>query len=68
MLVHRAARDEPLAPPTGPVFLSLPGDVLNERRRYRVARARVASLPQVRGDLDAVNAAAEVARQEPSAR
>ena len=36
-LVHRAAKTA-LAPPTGPVFLSLPGDILNAEARHRSRR------------------------------
>ena len=58
VLVHRAAKTA-LAPPTGPVFLSLPGDILkNDGDIDLLEPTRVA--PRVRGDLDAVNAAAEL--------
>jgi len=57
-LVHRAAKTA-LAPPTGPVFLSLPGDILkNEADLDLLTPTRVA--PRLRGDMDAVNAAAEL--------
>ncbi len=57
-LVHRAAKTA-LAPPTGPVFLALPGDILkNDADIDLLTPTRVA--PRVRGDLDAVNAAAEL--------
>jgi len=57
-IVHRAAKTA-LAPPTGPVFISLPGDVLNASadidlgRPTRVARG-------VRGDPTAVAEAAKL--------
>ena len=57
-LVHRAAKTA-LAPPTGPVFLSLPGDILkNDGDIDLLQPTRVA--PRTRGDLDAVNAAADL--------
>jgi benzoylformate decarboxylase len=57
-LVHRAAKTA-LAPPTGPVFLSLPADVLQAEGAVELgAPTRVA--PRVRGDLAAIEAAAEV--------
>jgi benzoylformate decarboxylase len=55
-LVHRAAKTA-MAPPTGPVFLSLPGDILDAEGDVELsAPTRVA--PRVRGDSDAVEAAA----------
>src|SRR6478736_4040145 len=57
-LVHRAAKTA-LAPPTGPVFLALPGDILkNEADIDLMAPTRVA--PNVRGDKAAIEAAAKV--------
>ncbi len=57
-LVHRAAKTA-LAPPTGPVFLALPGDILkNDGDIDLLEPTRVA--PRMRGDLDAVNAAADL--------
>jgi benzoylformate decarboxylase len=57
-LVHRAAKTA-LAPPTGPVFLSLPGDILKaEGELDLLAPTRVA--PQMRGDPAAVEAAAAI--------
>ncbi len=54
--VHRAAKTA-LAPPTGPVFLSLPADVLNEEADIDLgAPSRVA--PRLRGDQAAIAAAA----------
>src|SRR6202043_1360997 len=48
-LVHRAAQTA-LAPPTGPVFLSLPGDILNaEGEVDLMAPTRIA--PRLRGDI-----------------
>src|SRR6186997_3170981 len=58
ILVHRAAKTA-LAPPTGPVFLSLPGDILkNDGDIDLLEPTRVA--PRVRGDADAVAAAADL--------
>src|SRR5204863_4070105 len=58
LLVHRACKTA-MAPPTGPVFLSLPGDILkNEADLDLMAPTRVA--PRVRGDRAAIEAAAEV--------
>jgi benzoylformate decarboxylase len=58
VLVHRAAKTA-LAPPTGPVFLSLPGDILKSDGDIDLLEpTRVA--PRVRGDIDAVNAAADL--------
>jgi len=60
-LVHRAAKTA-LAPPTGPVFLSLPGDILkNEADLDLMTPTRVA--PRLRGDADAVAAAAALLAQ-----
>ena len=57
-LVHRAAKTA-LAPPTGPVFLSLPADVLQAEGAVELlAPTRVA--PRIRGDKSAVAAAAEM--------
>lgn len=57
-LVHRAAKTA-LAPPTGPVFLSLPMDVLLAEGPLALgAPTRVA--PAVRADREAVEAAAEL--------
>src|ERR1700683_686553 len=56
--VHRAVKTA-LAPPTGPVFLALPGDVLkNDADIDLLEPTRVA--PRIRGDADAVAAAAEM--------
>ncbi|HEY5301393.1 MAG TPA: thiamine pyrophosphate-binding protein [Acetobacteraceae bacterium] len=56
--IHRAAKTA-LAPPTGPVFLSLPGDVLNASADIDMgAPSRVA--PRTRGDAEAIAAAAAV--------
>jgi benzoylformate decarboxylase len=62
-LVHRAAKTA-LAPPTGPVFLSLPGDILNSEADIDLmAPTRVA--PRTRGDRAAVEqAAALIAKAE----
>jgi benzoylformate decarboxylase len=57
-LVHRAAKTA-LAPPTGPVFLSLPADILNAEADLDLGRpTRVA--PRLRGDAAAIAAAAEL--------
>ena len=56
--VHRAAKTA-LAHPMGPVFLSLPGDILkNEAEIDLLTPTRIA--PRLRGDADAVAAAAEL--------
>jgi benzoylformate decarboxylase len=58
MMVHRACKTA-LAPPTGPVFLSLPGDILkNEADLDLMAPTRVA--PNTRGDRAAIEAAAKI--------
>jgi benzoylformate decarboxylase len=55
-LVHRAAKTA-LAPPTGPVFLSLPGDILRADADIDLlGPTRVA--PRLRGDAAAIEAAA----------
>ena len=60
-LVHRAAKTA-LAPPTGPVFLSLPGDILKaEADLDLLTPTRVAS--RVRGDADAIAAAGALLAQ-----
>jgi benzoylformate decarboxylase len=57
-LVHRAAKTA-LAPPTGPVFLSLPGDILkSEADLDLMTPTRIA--PHMRGDAEAVTAAADL--------
>ncbi|HSE95651.1 MAG TPA: thiamine pyrophosphate-binding protein [Methylomirabilota bacterium] len=57
-LVHRAATTA-LAPPTGPVFLSLPADVLQAEGELDLGSpTRIAS--RLRGDRAAVEAAAEL--------
>lgn len=56
--IHRAAKTA-LAPPAGPVFLSLPGDVLtNEAELDLGAPSRVAA--NIRGDRAAIEDAAEL--------
>jgi benzoylformate decarboxylase len=60
-LVHRAAKTA-LAPPTGPVFLSLPGDILKaEANLDLLTPTRVA--PRVRGDVAAIAAAGALLAQ-----
>src|SRR5437763_6052002 len=55
-LVHRAAKTA-LAPPTGPVFLSLPGDIFRADADIDLlAPTRVG--PRLRGDRSAIEAAA----------
>src|SRR4051812_18459530 len=57
-MVHRAAKTA-LAPPTGPVFLSLPADVLNSEESVDLAApTRVG--PRLRGDRDAIETAADL--------
>jgi len=57
-LVHRAAKTA-LAPPTGPVFLSLPGDILRADADIDLmAPTRIA--PRTRGDRSAIEAAADI--------
>jgi benzoylformate decarboxylase len=56
--VRRAAKTA-LAHPSGPVFMSLPVDVLNAERELDLLEpTRIA--PRIRGDRDAVEAAAEL--------
>jgi benzoylformate decarboxylase len=58
LLVHRAAKTA-LAPPTGPVFLSLPGDILRDEGDIDLgAPTRVAA--RLRGDRAALEEAAAV--------
>jgi len=60
-LVHRAAKTA-LAPPTGPVFLALPGDILRaEGELDLLGPTRVA--PRLRGDPSAVAQAAALLAQ-----
>jgi benzoylformate decarboxylase len=60
-LVHRAAKTA-LAPPTGPVFLALPGDILKEEGDVDLlAPTRVAA--HMRGDPAAVEQAAAILSQ-----
>ena len=57
-LVHRAAKTA-LAPPTGPVFLSIPADILNAEEEIDLGRpTRIA--PRLRGDKAAIEAAAQL--------
>ncbi len=56
--IHRAAKTA-LAPPTGPVFLSLPGDILTDSADLDLGRpTRVAN--GIRGDASAIAAAAKL--------
>ncbi len=63
LAIHRAAKTA-LAPPMGPVFLSLPGDVLTASAEIELgAPTRVA--PRMRGDAAAIAVAAQlIARAE----
>jgi benzoylformate decarboxylase len=57
-LLHRAAKTA-LAPPTGPVFLSIPGDILNAEAEIDLGRpTRIAA--RLRGDAAAIAAAANL--------
>jgi benzoylformate decarboxylase len=57
-MVHRAVKTA-LAPPTGPVFLGLPGDILkHEADLDLMAPTRIGTA--IRGDMDAIAAAAEL--------
>ena len=56
--VHRAVKTA-LAPPTGPVFLALPGDILKNDAEIDLLEP-TRGAPRVRGDADAVAAAAEM--------
>lgn len=57
-IVHRAAKTA-LAPPTGPIFLSIPGDVLKAEADIDLGRpTRVA--PRLRGDAAAIASAARL--------
>ena len=56
--IHRAAKTA-LAPPTGPVFLSLPGDILTDSEDLDLGEpTRVAT--GIRGDANAIKRAAEI--------
>jgi benzoylformate decarboxylase len=56
--IHRAAKTA-LAPPTGPVFLSLPGDILTDSEDLDLGHpTRIAS--GIRGDASAIAAAAKL--------
>jgi benzoylformate decarboxylase len=58
LMLHRACKVA-LTPPTGPVFLSLPGDVLNAEADIELGAAtRVGA--RIRGDADSVAAAVEI--------
>jgi benzoylformate decarboxylase len=58
LYVHRAVKTA-LAPPAGPVFLGLPGDILKNDAAIDLGEpTRVA--PRIRGDAEAVAAAAEL--------
>jgi benzoylformate decarboxylase len=56
--VHRAAKVA-LTPPTGPVFLSLPVDVLNAEGEIELGEATRVN-PRIRGPLEAVEQAADL--------
>jgi benzoylformate decarboxylase len=56
--IHRAAKTA-LAPPTGPVFLSLPGDILTDSEDLDLGEpTRIAT--GIRGDANAIRRAAEI--------
>ncbi len=56
--IHRAAKTA-LAPPTGPVFLSLPGDILTDSEDLDLGEpTRIAT--GIRGDANAIKRAAEI--------
>src|SRR5881227_3938360 len=58
LMVHRACKTA-MAPPTGPVFLALPGDILkNEADIDLMVPTRIA--PNTRGDKAAIEAAAKI--------
>ena len=57
--VHRAAKVA-LTAPTGPVFLSIPGDVLTAQIEAIDAMAPTRIGPRLRGDLDSIGAAADL--------
>jgi benzoylformate decarboxylase len=55
-MIHRAAKTA-LAPPTGPVFLSLPGDIMNAEAEIDLGKpTRIGA--NIRGDHAAIEAAA----------
>src|SRR3954452_5445283 len=57
-MIHRAAKTA-LAPPTGPVFLSLPGDIFRaDADLDLMTPTRIG--PRTRGDRDAIAAAADL--------
>lgn len=56
LMLHRAAKIA-LSPPTGPVFLSLPNDVMSRRAKIDLGRPNRVP-PRVRADRDAILAAA----------
>jgi benzoylformate decarboxylase len=57
-MLHRAAKTA-LAPPTGPVFLSIPADILNAEEEIDLGRpTRIA--PRLRADKAAIEAAAQL--------
>jgi benzoylformate decarboxylase len=57
-LVHRAAKTA-LAPPTGPVFLSLPGDILKEEGEVDLlGPTRIGT--RLRGDIEEITRAAAI--------
>ena len=57
-VVHRAAKTA-LAPPTGPVFLSIPGDILRANEDIDLlAPTRIG--PRIRGDRESIEAAARL--------
>jgi len=58
LMLHRACKVA-RTPPMGPVFLSLPGDVLNAEADIELGAATHVGM-RIRGDVDSIAAAAEI--------